>query len=92
MSESLKGFFECWDGEMVLSDIRNFKDEADFIQRAQDYVSETRGQKIPLSEPTLSVIKINDEEWANVDVAEFEGEVITVFVSDIEWEKGKEVN
>ncbi|EJV93613.1 Uncharacterized protein BC141101_01486 [Bacillus toyonensis] len=27
---SIKGFFEDWDGEMVLSDIRNFKGKKRF--------------------------------------------------------------
>lgn len=28
---SIKGFFEDYDGEEILSDVRNFKDEKDFF-------------------------------------------------------------
>ena len=32
---SIKGFFEDWDGEEVLSDVRNFKDEKTFWNKLQ---------------------------------------------------------
>lgn len=84
MTMTLKGFFEDWDGEIVLSDIRNYKSAEEFVERAKEYVEETRGHRIPVFPPTLTDIKYNDEEWQPADVAEFEGTVITVYCSYID--------
>lgn len=83
----VKGFFEDYDGEMVLSDIRNFKNEDDFVEKAEDYVKETRGYRVPVLSPSITEIIFNDEEWRNADADEFEGEKITVYVSDLDWDK-----
>ncbi|WP_148359640.1 hypothetical protein [Peribacillus simplex] len=88
----VKGFFEDWDGEIVLSDVRNFKDAKDFLEKAEEYVKETRGYRVPVLNPTIDEIVFNDEEWFPADTAEnegFEGEKITVFASDINWGKSE---
>ena len=92
MDTVIKGFFEDWDGEMVLSDVRNFKDEKDFLAQAEKYVKETRGYCVPVLEPSVTEIKFNDEEWHPVDddEEEFEGEKITVYCSDLDWENSEE--
>lgn len=90
MDTVIKGFFEDWDGEMVLSDIRNFKDEKDFLEQAEKYVKETRGYRVPVLEPSITEIKFNDEEWHPADDEDFEGEKITVYCSDLDWENSEE--
>ena len=89
-NRAIKGFFEDYDGEMVLSDIRNFKDDKDFMEQAQKYVDETRGQHMPLSEPVVLSIIYNNEGaedcWKTKSDAEkinFHGEEITVYQSAI---------
>lgn len=87
---AVTGFFEDWDGEIVLSDIRNYKDSTDFLQQAEKYVTETRGYRVPVLEPSITEIIFNDEEWQNADVAEIEGEKITVYASDLDWENAED--
>ena len=80
---AIKDFLEDYDGVMVLGDVRNFHDAKDFLIKAEAYVEETRGHRMPVSEPTITEIKLNEEKWEPADVAEFEGKVVTVYMSDI---------
>ena len=64
---SIKGFFEDWDGKEILSDVRNFKDERDFVEQATKYVEKTRGYYVPLINVVKTVIIFNDEEWRYKD-------------------------
>lgn len=83
---TIKGFFEEYDGEIVLGDVRNFKDEKDFIEQAEKYVKETRGYRVPVLQPQVTDIKFNDEEWQPADVEDFDGEKITVYCSELDYE------
>lgn len=74
-SKVIKGFFEDWDGEEVLSDVRNFKDERDFVEQATKYVEETRGYHVPLINVVKTVIIFNDEEWRYKDDVDLWSEV-----------------
>lgn len=91
----VNGFMEDWDGEVVLSDIRNFKSENDFVQQAQIYIDETRGYHVPIMQPTTINIVYNgdlEECWMEKKGAiqqGFEGETITVFKSNIDWENSE---
>jgi hypothetical protein len=82
----IKGFFEDYDGEIVLGDIRSFKDEQDFIAQAEKYVKETRGYRVPVLQPQVTEIKFDDEEWKPADDPDFEGEKITVYCSELDFE------
>lgn len=88
MSEVVKGFMEDYDGEMVLGDIRNFKDELDFMKQTAKYVEETRGYMVPVLPPTKMEIMYSDliGEWWTEDRVGFVGRKITVFKSELEWE------
>lgn len=93
MTAPVIGFFEDWDGEMVLSDIRNYKDEHEFLEQAEKYVTETRGYRVPVLQPSVMDIVFNDEEWKPADDPDFKGEKITVYVSDLDYENAEtEVN
>jgi hypothetical protein len=83
---SVKGFFEDYDGDIVLGDIRSFNDKQDFVEQAERYVAETRGYRVPLLEPTVEDIKFNDEDWKPADDPDFEGEKITVYVSGLDYD------
>ncbi len=90
---SVEGFMEDWDGEIVLSDIRNFKDENDFLEKAEKYVEETRGYKVPLFKPTKIEVVYNPDNdehcWMGKIFAEranFEGETITVYKSVLDYD------
>ncbi|WP_051957233.1 hypothetical protein [Bacillus sp. UNC322MFChir4.1] len=85
----IKGFFEDGDGEMVLSDIRNFKDEKDFLEQAEKYVTETRSYRVPVLEPSVTDIVFNDEEWKPADDPDLEGEKITVYCSDLDYDNAE---
>ncbi|MEK3909648.1 hypothetical protein [Oceanobacillus sp. FSL W7-1309] len=94
---AIEGFMEDWDGEMVLSDIRNFKDENDFLEQAEKYVKETRGNRVPILEPQLMNVVYNSENdehcWMAKKYAErssFEGETITVYKSDIDYQNAED--
>jgi len=91
---SIKGFFEDWDGEEVLSDIRNFKDEKDFLEQATKYVEETRGYHIPLINVVKTVIIFNGEEWRykddvdlwnEVEEEKFIGEELVVYKAELDY-------
>lgn len=82
----VEGFFEDYDGEEVLSDIRNFKDETDFKQQASKYVEATRGYKCDLSDVTKTKIIFSGEEWMyelTAEDEEFSGKQIEVYHSEI---------
>ena len=76
-------FLEDYDGVMVLGDVRNYRDAKEFLIKAEAYVEETRGHRIPVSNPVVAEIKINEEKWEPADVAEFEGKILTVYMSDL---------
>lgn len=82
------GFFEDYDGEMVLSDVRNYENGQDFVHKAEKYVKETRGYRVPVLEPSIMEIILNDEAWRPVDDTdlEVECETITVYVSYLHWD------
>ncbi|MEW4154168.1 hypothetical protein Q0N88_30950 [Bacillus thuringiensis] len=40
METVIKGFLEDYDGLIVLSDIRNFKGEKEFVEQAEKYILE----------------------------------------------------
>lgn len=85
---TVKGFMEDWDGEMVIGDIRNFKDEQDFLEKAKAYVYETRGYKVPVLPPTQMEVTYSEKigEWWIGEREGAEGQIITVYKSDLEWE------
>ncbi|RIJ63621.1 hypothetical protein [Rummeliibacillus sp. POC4] len=92
---TVKGFMEDWDGEIILSDTHNFKDDKDFIKQAEDYVKTTRGYKVPVLPPTLLEIVYNGEQeecWASKSYAMktgFDGETLTVYRSDLDWDNAE---
>mgnify|MGYP006979254047 CR=1 FL=1 len=94
MEMSIKGFFEDWDGEEVLSDARNFKDEKDFLEQATKYVEETRGYHVPLINVVKTTIIFNDEEWRykndmdlwnEVEEEKFIGEELVVYKAELDY-------
>lgn len=95
-SMTVKGFMEDWDGEMVLSDIRNFENEQDFLKQAEEYVTETRGYKVQVLQPSLMDIMFNSDRedcWMEVTDAEkagYEGQRITVYKADLDYENAEE--
>jgi hypothetical protein len=91
----IKGFFENWNGTEVLSDVRNFKDEKDFLKQATKYVGETRGCYVPLINVVKTVIIFNDEEWKykddmvlwnEVEEEKFIGEELVVYKAELDYE------
>lgn len=84
--ETIPGFFEDGDGEVVLSDVRNFLNEEDFLRKAEQYVKDTRGYRVPVLKPSITDIKFNDDEWKNADEPEFEGEKLTVYAASLDYE------
>jgi hypothetical protein len=50
---AIQGFFEDWSGRFILGDIRSFKNEIDFYEKAELYIIETRGYRVPLLEPKI---------------------------------------
>ncbi|HDX9530180.1 TPA: hypothetical protein ROX84_005487 [Bacillus thuringiensis] len=87
---TVKCFFEDYDGEIVLSDVRNFKDADDFVKQAETHVAETRGFRIPILQPTVTDILVGEEEWKPDDDSDFEGKKITVYCSVIDQENSEE--
>lgn len=89
----LKGFYEDWDGEIVLSEVSRFKDENDFLEQAQHYFDYTRGYHIPVNKDNVEVIAIvvnEDEEWYTKRLAEeegFTGRELTVYKVDFDYDK-----
>lgn len=92
---TIQGFMEDWDEEIVLSDIRNFKDEKDFVEQAEKYVKETRGYRVPLFAPIVMEVVYNGENeecWATKNYAlktGFEGETITVYKSTLDYDNAE---
>lgn len=89
----LNGFYEDWDGEMVLSEVSRFKDESDFLEQAQKYFDYTRGYHVPVKKDSIEVLTVivnEDEEWYSKKSAEkngFEGRELTVYKVDFDYEK-----
>ncbi|HHK5534975.1 TPA: hypothetical protein ACQUHH_003444 [Bacillus mobilis] len=90
MATVIKGFLEDYDGLIVLSDIRNFKDGKEFVEQAEKYILENRGHRIPVLQPQVTEIIIGDEEWKPGDDPDIQGERITVFCSELDWENSEE--
>lgn len=90
METVIKGFLEDYDGLNVLSDIRNFKDEKEFVEQAEKYILENRGHRIPVLTPQVTDIIVGDEEWKPGDDPDIEGEKITVYCSYLDWENSQE--
>ncbi|MGE6620016.1 hypothetical protein [Bacillus mycoides] len=90
MATVIKGFLEDYDGLIVLSDIRNFKDGEEFVEQAEKYILENRGHRIPVLQPQVTEIMIGDEEWKPGDDPNIEGERITVFCSELDLENSEE--
>ena len=91
----IKGFFEDYNEKEVLSDVRNFKDEKDFLKQATKYVGETRGYHVPLINVVKTVIIFNDEEWRykddmilwnEVEEEKFIGEELMVYKAELDYE------
>ncbi|AYP68294.1 hypothetical protein PQE75_gp185 [Bacillus phage vB_BcoS-136] len=85
-------FYENWDGDIVLSNIHNFKSEQDFLEQAQKYVDKTRGYHIPVITTNTELITIvvnEDGEWHSKNIADkkgFDGEEMLVYKADLDWE------
>ncbi|HHB1882723.1 TPA: hypothetical protein ACOQ34_005286 [Bacillus cereus] len=84
-----KEFLEDWDGEIVLSDIRNFKDEKEFLEEAEKYILENRGYRIPVLQPKITSVIVGNEEWKPADDPFIEGQKITVYCSDLDLENSE---
>lgn len=89
----LKGFYEDWCGEIVLSEVSRFKDQEDFLEQAQKYFTYTRGFHVPAIKENIEIITIvvnEDEEWYSKKSAEEEGFVgreLLVYKVDFDYEK-----
>lgn len=88
----LKGFYEDWDGEIVLSEVSRFKDENDFLKQAQKYFDYTRGYHVPVKEnaEVITIVVNEDEEWYTKNLAEkegFEGRELTVYKVEFDYDK-----
>lgn len=89
---NLEGFYENWDGDIVLSEVHRFKNEDDFLEKAQKYVDYTRSYHVPVIKHNVEIISIvvnEDEEWHSKMIAEeegFKGRELTVYKVDLDWE------
>lgn len=85
-------FYENWDGDIVLSNIHNFKNEQDFLKQAQNYLDKTRGYHVPIITHNIERIAIvvnEDGEWHSKNIADeegFDGEEMLVYKVDLDWE------
>ncbi|MEF8682024.1 UNVERIFIED_CONTAM: hypothetical protein ORM23_18315 [Bacillus cereus] len=89
MATIIKGFLEDYDGMIVLGDIRNVKDEKDFVEQAEQYILENRGYRIPVLQPQVTEIIVGEEEWKPGDDPDMEGEKITVYCSELDRENSE---
>lgn len=88
----LKGFYEDWDGEIVLSEVARFESESDFLKQAQNYFDYTRGYHVPVKEEVeiITIVVNEDEEWYTKRLAEkegFEGKELTVYKVEFDYDK-----
>lgn len=79
---TITGFLEDYDGEEILSDIRNFKNEDEFLKKAAHYFKNTRGYEASFSEITKTKIVHDNDQWMyamTADEEEFSGEEVNVY-------------
>ena len=85
-------FYENWDGDIVLSEVTNFKNVDEFLEAAQNYVDKTRDYHVPVTKTNVEVVTIvvNDEgEWYSkmiADEEDFAGRELTVYKTDIDYD------
>lgn len=79
-------FFEDYDGDIILSDINNFKDEKDFVEQAEAFLLENRGYRIPVTSTAVEDILVGEEEWKPGDDDDFEGEKMTVYAAVLDYD------
>lgn len=79
----VKGFFEDYDGQTILSDVRNFKSKKEFVEQAEKYLLENQwGEKIVVKAHVTEIL-VGEEEWKPADDPDFEGEEITVYCAEV---------
>lgn len=87
MGEPIKGFFEDWEGEIVLSDTKNYESAQEFLKKAQEYVKDTRDEFYPIGENyRVRDILVSDDCWRYVDDSKEGsniGKKIEVYETDI---------
>lgn len=85
----VKGFLEDYDGQIILSDVRNFKSKKDFIEQAEKYLLKNKGCRIKVLHPCVTEILVGEEEWKPADDSDFKGKEITVYCADLDFESAK---
>lgn len=85
MSRIIKTFMEDYEGEQVLSDVRNFENETDFFEQAQAYLKDTRDSEMTLGPvETMDIVITPQGEWEPYTSDDQEGQKLKVFVAEIE--------
>ncbi|MDP7980118.1 hypothetical protein [Bacillus multifaciens] len=79
----VQGFFEDYDGQIILSDVRNFKSKKEFVEQAEKYLLENKGCRETVIKPHVTEIIVGEEEWKPADDPDFDGEEITVYCAEI---------
>ncbi|MED1023335.1 hypothetical protein [Bacillus mycoides] len=78
-----KRFLEDYDGQIILSDVRNFKNKKEFVEQAEKNLSENKGYPVTVFQPYTTNIIVGEEEWKIVDEPGFKGEETTVYCADV---------
>jgi hypothetical protein len=76
-------FFEDYDGQTILSDVRNFKSKKEFVEQAEKYLLENKWNEKIVVKAHVTEILVGEEEWKPADDPDFEGEEITVYCAEI---------
>ncbi|MBJ8030708.1 hypothetical protein [Bacillus cereus group sp. N21] len=79
----VQGFFEDYDGQIILSDVRNFKSKKEFVEQAEKYLLENKSCQETVIKPHVTNILVGEEEWKPADDPDFEGEEITVYCAEV---------
>jgi hypothetical protein len=84
------GFYEDWDGAIILQEVSSFESKVEFMEKAHKYVKHTRGYTVPVLEPVVvDIVVTSDGDWITAEHAEehgFKGKTLTVYKSDLDWE------
>ncbi|KFN03841.1 hypothetical protein D0U04_17865 [Bacillus clarus] len=80
---AVKGFLEDYDGQIILGDVRNFKNKKEFVEQAEKYLLENRGYPVTVFQPYATNIFVGEDEWKITDEPDFEGEEVTVYCAEI---------